>query len=119
MGPYSTHRRFPAPTKLTFGPDIDEDTPEVYLHYFGIPYAFNGGVTPPGCPAGAKNGEDDVSVYFYDSGTRRLYDVDRAARPITSAASVTWATNPPGKNQPGGSVTDPLVLVLGDVVCDR
>ena len=90
----------------------------MYLHYFGIPYAFNGGVTPPGCPAGAKNGEDDVSVYFYDSGTRRLYDVDWAARPITSAASVTWATNPPGKNQPGGSVTDPLVLVLGDVVCD-
>ena len=36
----------------------------MYLHYFGIPYAFNGGVTPPGCPAGAKNGEDDVSVYF-------------------------------------------------------
>ena len=91
----------------------------MYLHYFGIPYAFNGGVTPPGCPAGAKNGEDDVSVYFYDSGTRRLYDVDWAARPITSAASVTGATNPPGKNQPGGSVTDPLVLVLGDVVCDR
>ena len=45
----------------------------MYLHYFGIPYAFNGGVTPPGCPAGAKNGEDDVLAPGYYTLETKLF----------------------------------------------